>query len=160
MGRSRHHSGAGAEATEERTVRAVGIALILSLLCVGAAWSEDAQQPPERLPELKLALDVTLTTAIAVEALKRTFKDPRPDGSEYGFPSGDAALAFALARVASEYHPKQRVLWYLIAARVAWSRVRREAHDWEDVIGGAALGSWIGDAAIRNGGIVLKTWEW
>ncbi len=72
-------------------MRAVGIALTLSLLCVGAAWSEDAQQPPERLPELKLALDVTLTTAIVVEALKRTFKNPRPDGSDYGFPSGDAA---------------------------------------------------------------------
>ena len=141
-------------------MRGVGIALILSLLCVGAAWSEDAQQLPERLPELKLALDVTLTTAIAVEALKRTFKKPRPDGSDYGFPSGDAALAFALARVASEYHPKQRVLWYLIAARVAWSRVKREAHDWEDVIGGAALGSWIGESAVENGGILLKTWEW
>ena len=107
-----------------------------------------------------MALDVTVAAAISVEALKRTVKDPRPDGSDYGFPSGDAAVAFALARVASEYHPKQRGLWYLIAGRVAWSRVRREAHDWEDVLGGAALGSWIGESAVRNGGMVLKRWEW
>ncbi len=47
-----------------------------------------------------------------------------------------------------------------LAARVAWSRVKRQAHDWDDVIGGALLGSWIGDTAVSDGGIVLKKWEW
>jgi len=125
---------------------------------------EGTEASPGKPPELKLALDVTIVTAVSVEALKRTIKDPRPLGEGhahgYGFPSGDATLAFALARVASEYHPKQRTLWYLLAARVAWSRVKREAHDWQDVIGGAALGTWIGESAVRNGGIVLKRWEW
>jgi hypothetical protein len=127
---------------------------------------EGTEAIPDKPPELKLALDVTIVTAVSVEALKRTIRDPRPlgeghaHGYGYGFPSGDATLAFALARVASEYHPKQRILWYLLAARVAWSRVKREAHDWQDVIGGAALGTWIGESAVRNGGIVLKTWEW
>jgi len=138
----------------------VGIALLLVIVCPRVGWGEGLEPRLERVPELKIALDVTVTTAISVEALKRTFKDARPDGSDYGFPSGDAAVAFALARVASEYHPRQRALWYLIAARVAWSRVKREAHDWEDVIGGAALGCWIGGSAVRNGGIVLKRWEW
>jgi hypothetical protein len=130
------------------------------------AAAEETQDGPSQPPELKLALDVTIVTALSVEALKRTIKDPRPlgeghaHGYGYGFPSGDATLAFALARVASEYHPKQRTLWYMLAARVAWSRVKREAHDWQDVIGGAALGTWIGESAVRNGGIVLKRWEW
>lgn len=141
-------------------MRSVGMALLLVILCPRLGWSEATEPGPERVPELKIALDVAVTTAVSVEVLKRTFKDPRPDGSEYGFPSGDAALAFALARVANEYHPEQRALWYLIAARVAWSRVRRGAHDWEDVIGGAALGAWIGESAVRNEGIVLKRWEW
>jgi len=130
------------------------------------ATDEGTEASPGTPPELKLALDVTIVTAVSVEALKRTIRDPRPlgeghaHGYGYGFPSGDATLAFALARVASEYHPKQRTLWYLLAARVAWSRVKREAHDWQDVIGGAALGTWIGESAVRNGGIVLKRWEW
>ncbi len=130
------------------------------------ATDEGTETSQVKPPELKLALDVTIVTAVGVEALKRTIKDPRPYGEGhahgygYGFPSGDATLAFALARVASEYHPKQRTLWYLLAARVAWSRVKRDAHDWQDVIGGAALGTWIGESAVRNGGIVLKTWEW
>ena len=130
------------------------------------ATDEGPEASPGKPPELKLALDVTIVTAVSVEALKRTIRDPRPlgeghaHGYGYGFPSGDATLAFALARVASEYHPKQRTLWYLLATRVAWSRVKREAHDWQDVIGGAALGTWIGESAVRNGGIVLKRWEW
>ena len=120
---------------------------------------------PRQPPEWKQVVDATIVTAISVEALKRTIRDPRPHGEKahgkgYGFPSGDAALAFALARVASHYQPKQRALWYVLAARVAWSRVKRQAHDWDDVIGGAALGSLIGDSAIGNGGIVLKSWEW
>jgi hypothetical protein len=131
-----------------------------------ASTDQGTEASPGKPPELKLALDVTIVTAVSVEVLKRTIRDPRPYGEGhahgygYGFPSGDATLAFALARVASEYHPKQRTLWYLLAARVAWSRVKREAHDWQDVIGGAALGTWIGENAVRNGGIVLKTWEW
>ena len=114
----------------------------------------------ERAGELKLALDVAIVSAVSVEALKRTFEDPRPEGSGYAFPSGHATVAFALARVASEYHPKQRVLWYAIAAGVAWSRVKEDAHDWDDVIAGAALGSWIGDGGVRNGGLVLRQWKW
>jgi len=141
---------------------------ILGILLLGIlpAPGDCTCNPPDTPPELKQMLDVTITTAVSVEALKRTIRDPRPYGEGhahgygYGFPSGDAALAFALARVATEYHPKQRTLWYLLASRVAWSRVKREAHDWDDVIGGAALGTYIGQGAVANGGIVLKSWEW
>ena len=146
-------------------MRQILLTLILSLGCVSAAHADG--EPQRRKPaELRQALDVTIVTAISVEALKRTIRDPRPHGEGhahgygYGFPSGDATLAFALARVASDYHPKQKALWYALAARVAWSRVKRQAHDWDDVIGGAALGSRIGDTAVGNGGIVLKKWEW
>lgn len=163
----------------------LGLALVALLLVGGLAWAaEDGKPsvvepppadgpgenakpaPPARPAELKLALDVTIVTAVTVEMLKRAFKDPRPHEDErahgrgYGFPSGDAALAFALARVATEYHPKQKVLWYLLAARVAWSRVRREAHDWEDVIGGAVVGSVIGGQAVAQGGLVLVRVGW
>jgi membrane-associated phospholipid phosphatase len=138
------------------------VLLVVGLMAVGLgrAAADAAGPPASRPPELKLALDVTITTTVCVEGLKRTFKDPRPDGSDYGFPSGDATLAFALASVASEYHPKQRALWYLVAAAVACSRVWRGAHDWEDVIGGAALGTLIGQQAASSGGIVLVKVDW
>jgi hypothetical protein len=156
-----------------------GLLALLLLWAGPASAAADCQAPPQvplasrneqALPEppsqWKLALDATIVTAVSVEALKRTIKDPRPYGEGhahgygYGFPSGDASLAFAFARLASHYHPRQRSLWYLLAARVAWSRVKREAHDWDDVIGGAALGCYIGDAEVAHEGLVLKKWEW
>jgi hypothetical protein len=114
----------------------------------------------ERRPQLRLALDTAIVATLSVEALKRTFKDERPVGSGYAFPSGHATAAFSLARVASKYHPRYKWLWYGIAARIAWSRVKVKAHDWDDVIAGAALGCWIGDRETDTGGIVLKRWEW
>jgi len=144
---------------------ALAFALSLSVLVPSAARSEGAP-PPSKPPELKQAVDVVVVTLVSTEALKRAIRDPRPTngsgtrGSGYGFPSGHTALAFGLARVASEYQPKQRTLWYALAARVAWSRVKRRAHGWDDVIGGALLGSWVGDTAVGSGGIVLRTWDW
>ncbi len=134
---------------------------VLLLLCSAAAWpdSESVSERP-RPGELKLTLDAGITSAVSAELLKLAFRDPRPSGSGYGFPSGHTAVAFALARVMSEYHPRQKWLWYAIAVRVAWSRVKVDAHDWDDVIGGAALGSWVGDTAVSRGGMVLKSWEW
>ena len=127
----------------------------------GIAWAEIPDAPPrERPPEIRLALDAALSSLASSEALKQVFRDPRPSGDGYGFPSGHTSVAFALARVASEYHPKKKLLWYTLAAGVAWSRVEAEAHDWDDVIAGAALGDWIGDRTIGNGGMVLKRWEW
>jgi len=129
-------------------------------LAAPIAQTSPEATPPKRPSQWKQALDVTIVTTISVEALKRTFRDRRPVGEGYAFPSGHATVSFVLARVASSYHPKQKALWYLIAARIAWSRVRVRAHTWDDVIAGAALGSWIGDTAVGNGGIVLKKWEW
>lgn len=145
--------------------------LLLLLMGIGTAQAACQGQPqipgqpsqqaaPAAPSPWKLALDATIVSTVSVEALKRTFKDPRPVGSGYAFPSGHATLAFALARVTSSYYPKQKALWYLLAARVAWSRVRVGAHDWDDVIGGAALGCWVGDAEVAGGGIVLTKWDW
>lgn len=139
----------------------------LVMIWSAGAAVQFAQGPPAsrpgRPPEVRAALDAAIVTTVCVEALKRTFKEPRPEGSGlsgYAFPSGHAAAAFALAAVASEYHPRQKWLWYALAGRVAWSRVKVGAHDWDDVIVGAALGAWIGDRASANGGIVLKRCRW
>ncbi len=119
-----------------------------------------AASVPTPAPQVRVALDTVLVQAVTVEALKRTIKDDRPVGSGYAFPSGHATAAFSLARVAAEYHPKYKWWWYGIAARVAWSRVKVRAHDWDDVIAGAALGCWIGDIETDRRGILFRRWEW
>lgn len=80
-------------------------------------------------------------SVIASEGLKRVIRAPRPDsGSHNSFPSGHATAAFALAGMASQWHPKEAPFWYAGAAAIAYSRVDLNRHTWADVIGGAALG--------------------
>ena len=71
----------------------------------------------------------------------------RPDWSGLGFVSGHAAVAFALATVASPYVPG-RWKWLLWAVPVATIvlRIYTGAHLPLDVIGGAALGVAVGAA--------------
>lgn len=145
-------------------MRVLVLVVLLLVLCWPAnALAVECEDATEGRSEAVAAVDVAATTAVSVELLKRTFKEPRPEGSTssgYAFPSGHATLAFALARVASEYHPEQRTLWYLIAGGVAWSRVAENAHDWDDVIAGAALGNYIGQQSLSRGGIVVGQWDW
>jgi len=65
---------------------------------------------------------------------------PRPSGGAGGFPSGHSAAAFALAFLLSERFPRGAVVWYGIAAVIAWSRVAVNDHYAYQVVGGMALG--------------------
>ncbi len=86
--------------------------------------------------------DTLLTSALLCEGLKRVFRKPRPDGSSdsYSFPSGHATAAFAIASMASRFHPKEGIFWYAGAFLIADSRVTLNRHRPEDVIAGAVLG--------------------
>lgn len=58
----------------------------------------------------------------------------------HDFPSGHTAIAFSSATSLAEFFPKQKWAFYAGAALVGWSRVESDAHSWQDVLGGAALG--------------------
>jgi 4-amino-4-deoxy-L-arabinose transferase-like glycosyltransferase/membrane-associated phospholipid phosphatase len=86
---------------------------------------------------------------------------PMPQGifHSYSFPSGDTALAFAVAVVAAAYlRPARRWLPYALAGTVALMRLLLLRHHVSDVLAGAALGLLCGE-----GGLWLRerrlTWE-
>ncbi len=81
-----------------------------------------------------------LLTQIAIETLKFTVGEMRPDGRFFNsFPSGHTASSFAFATVMS-VHFRWGWLWFLFATVVGVSRIVTNAHWWHDVVGGAALG--------------------
>jgi len=56
------------------------------------------------------------------------------------FPSGHAALAFAVAALLGMLWPRLRWLWYSVACIVTIERFAENAHWFSDCVAGAALG--------------------
>jgi membrane-associated phospholipid phosphatase len=104
--------------------------------------------------------DALCTDAILTEALKSATHEKRPDGDGYdSFPSGHASAAFAVATAESHFHPKQAPYWYAGATLIAWSRVRLDRHSAQDVVAGAALGTYATRWTLdRPGGVILTPW--
>jgi acid phosphatase family membrane protein YuiD len=85
------------------------------------------------------AQGVAATIAVT-ELLKHTVRAERPRGGPHSFPSGHAALAFALAAAVSENHHGARLPALGLATAIAASRVNVRAHRVQDVLAGAAIG--------------------
>lgn len=56
------------------------------------------------------------------------------------FPSGHAALAFAVATAVSFYYPKTSILFFLAAFSIGFGRVAAGVHWPSDILGGAVVG--------------------
>jgi membrane-associated phospholipid phosphatase len=69
------------------------------------------------------------------------------DSRYHSFPSGHAAIAFAVAAALARAVPARRRVWLVVATAVAASRVLLNAHFLSDVLGGALLG-WAATAGI------------
>lgn len=65
------------------------------------------------------------------------------------FPSGHATSAFCAATLLSDGDPTRWPLYYALAAVVAWSRVHVRLHHASDVIGGAVIGTILGQVFKR-----------
>jgi membrane-associated phospholipid phosphatase len=80
-------------------------------------------------------------TKASTEVLKHAVKSKRPDGTEFGFPSGHTSIAFASAAYVHErYGLAPSIPMYALAALTGYSRVRTHQHFTKDVVGGAAVG--------------------
>lgn len=56
------------------------------------------------------------------------------------FPSGHAALAFAVAATVSLYYPKTSILFFLAALSIGGGRIAAGVHWPSDILGGAVVG--------------------
>lgn len=82
-----------------------------------------------------------MTSGLLTEGLKRVTRVRRPDsGDRDSFPSLHTSLAFSVATMESQFHPKEAPLWFAGAAIIGYDRVRLRQHHWSDVLAGAALG--------------------
>jgi membrane-associated phospholipid phosphatase len=146
------NAGSFSDKVGDLTFPAIGIAAALPALEGSKGFSEAAR----RYDGVLVALSVT-------ELLKEGVHEWRPDRSDdKSFPSGHTAAAFALAGTLSEEHPKQKWLYYGLAALVGWSRVDSDKHHWHDVTAGAAIGYASGkwSAESHSGLLISKAFKW
>ncbi len=108
------------------------LALIFLTLLVCWGWSRLAVT----------ALGAAAAASIASSVIKAVVGRARPDGasSSHAFPSGHAAVMFAVAFVLAKRFPRFRYAFYCGAFTVALSRVLLLKHYPSDVLAGAALG--------------------
>lgn len=112
---------------------------------------------------LILAATIAVADQTSAKVLKPIFKRARPSvvladakplfgvRHSYAFPSVHATNLFAAAPILGAVFPPARVAAYVLAAAVSFSRVYVGDHWPSDVIGGAALGlflGWLGRRAL------------
>lgn len=95
-------------------------------------------------------------------ALKETFPERRPDGSDNkSFPSGHTSASFAAAAtLQNRYGWKVGLPAQLAAAFVGWSRVEARKHHVHDVLVGAAIGQAAGFLITSKANDQVQVFPW
>ena len=132
-------------------------ALALGLLACLAS-SDDMNVGMKRAVK---AADATLISVGIARFVKSSADIGLDSKHSHSFPSGHTASAFAMATSLADAHPKQKWLYYAGAALIGWGSYRAGGHDWEDVVGGAALGITVGRLSLKseNGLLLGKVYK-
>ncbi|MEN6370886.1 MAG: phosphatase PAP2 family protein [Armatimonadota bacterium] len=130
---------------------------------IGIAAALPALEGSKGFPEAARRYDGVLVALSVTGLLKECVHEWRPDRSDdKSFPSAHTAAAFAVAETLSEEHPKDKWLYYGLAALIGWSRVESDKHYWRDVAAGAAIGYTSGKWSIESsdGILIGKVFRW
>lgn len=110
-----------------------------------------------------------LARYVVTELIRFLYNRPRPfeildihqlvnHAAGGSFPSGHAALSFAVATAISFYYPKTSILFFLAAVLIGIGRISAGVHWPSDILGGAAVGigtawiiRWIWQKFIKKG---------
>jgi membrane-associated phospholipid phosphatase len=114
------------------------VTALLPLTAYGIAHFRDDGEGEFQLLR-SVGVSLVLTTVLR-GAFNETRWGERPNGHEYGFPSGHVAFATSSAAFLQDrYGWKYGVPAYALVGYIAWVRVDTDHHRWRDVIAGAAL---------------------
>ena len=102
------------------------------------AYFKDDSEGEKQWLRTTLVSEVVNTTLRV--AFNQTSWGERPNGGQYGFPSGHAGFVFSQAAFLQErYGWKYGVPALTLATAVSYIRVREDKHRWRDVIVGGAV---------------------
>jgi hypothetical protein len=107
----------------------------------------------EKVETGRRVVDALALSAAATQLAKATINSRRPtphEANKRGMPSGHAALTFAVAAAVSERDPDWKWPAFGTAALMSWSRYDLKQHYWDQIIVGAALGTYLGRVAGRG----------
>jgi len=129
-------------------------------LALGAWRGLRSRSHHRRAAAVRIGVGLGFESALVNGVVKSFFRRSRPNRVEHAtrklrtprsssFPSGHATSGFMAATLLTSGRPRQRLLWYGLAAVVASSRVHVRIHHASDVVAGAAVGVGLGVAAKR-----------
>jgi membrane-associated phospholipid phosphatase len=128
--------GVVAEGSEESSADIV--TLLIPLGTYAIANSKDDDEGKSQFLR-STGMSLVLNSAARL-AFNETSWGERPNGKEYGFPSGHTAFVVSSAAFLQDrYGWQYGVPAYLLSGYVAYVRVDTEHHRWRDIIAGAAL---------------------
>jgi len=134
--------------------------LIWILVIVAVAILEERKYPGISKKDKKFlvlfSLSFLLTTLIVEYILKNIFERVRPIATQiyqcptdYSFPSGHAATAFAAATILSFFDKKRRWFYYTIAVLISFSRIYLGCHYFLDVLIGVIIGYFLSKILLK-----------